>query len=75
MINVPHRRRIELQKDPRKDKENVPPSLGHELVRKHKRVNRCNSLITSGKWTSEVLEEPMDAIENETTLLKKAIRH
>jgi hypothetical protein len=49
--------------------------LGHELVRKQKRVNRCNSLITSGKWTSEVLEEPMDAIENETTLLKKAIRH
>jgi hypothetical protein len=34
-----------------------------------------NALITRGKWTNEILEEAMDAIENGTTLLKKASMH
>jgi hypothetical protein len=39
------------------------------------RVNRCNPLITRGKWTNEALEEAMDAFENGTTSLRKASRH
>jgi transposase-like protein len=45
--------------------------LGKEPTRK-KKVNKCNPLITKGKWISEALEEAMDAIENGTTSLRKA---
>jgi hypothetical protein len=55
--------------------ENVPPSFEHEPTRKQKKINRCNPLITKGKWTNEALEEAMDAIENGTISLRKASRH
>jgi hypothetical protein len=32
-------------------------------IRKQKKVNGCNPLIIEGKWTSETLEEAMDAFE------------
>jgi hypothetical protein len=75
MINVPRRRRNGLQEEPSQYKENVPPSLGQKPTRKKKKGNRCNPLITRGKWTSEALKEAMDAIENGTTSLRKASRH
>jgi hypothetical protein len=75
LINVPHRRRSGLQEEPSQNKENVPPSLGHEPTRKQRIVNRCIPLITRGKWTSEALEEAMDAIENGTTSLRKGNMH
>jgi hypothetical protein len=71
MINVPHRRRSE----PSQDKENVPPSFGHEPTKKQKKIKRCSLLITRSKWTNKTLEEAMDAIENGTTSLRKASRH
>jgi hypothetical protein len=74
MINVPCRQ-SGLQEEPSQDKENVPPSFGHEQARKQRRVNRCSPLIIKGKWISEALEEAMDAIENGTISLKKASRH
>ncbi len=64
-----------MQEEPSQNKENFPPSLGHESVKKQIIVNRCNSLITRSKWTGEGLEEAMDAIENGTTSLRKANRH
>jgi hypothetical protein len=48
--------------------------LGEEPTRK-KKVNRCNPLITRGKWTNEALEEAMDAIENGTTSFGKASKY
>jgi len=39
------------------------------------RVNKCNPLITRGKWTNEAVKEAMDVIENETTSLRKAYKH
>jgi hypothetical protein len=46
-----------------------------EPTRKQRKINRCNPLITRGKWRSETLEEAMDAIENGTTSLRKANKH
>jgi hypothetical protein len=69
MINVHHRRRNGLQEEPNQDKENVPPP------RKQRKINICSPLIIKGKWTSEALEEAMDAIENGTISLRKASRH
>jgi hypothetical protein len=59
----------------KQDKEIVPPSFGQKPARKQRRVNRCNPLITRGKWTSEALKEAIDAIENGTISLKKSSRH
>jgi hypothetical protein len=73
-INVSYRRRSGLQEELSQNKENVPPSCKHELVKKQRRVNRCDPLIIKGKWTNEALEEAMDVIENGTTSLKKASR-
>jgi hypothetical protein len=64
-----------LQDHPSQDKENVPPSFRQGPIRKQKFVNRCNLLITGGKWTNEALEEVMDVIENGTTSLRKANMH
>jgi hypothetical protein len=75
VINVPHRRQSGLHGELSQDKENVSPSCGQEPTRKHKRVNRCDFLITRGKWTNEALEEAMDAIENGTNSLSKARKH
>ncbi len=44
-------------------------------TREQRKVNRCNPLITRGKWTNEALEEAMDVIENGKISLKKASRH
>jgi hypothetical protein len=44
-------------------------------IRKQKKVNGCNLLIIESKWTSETLEEAMDAIENGTTALRKTNKH
>jgi len=74
MINVPCRGWSGLQEELSQDNKNVPPSCEHELTRKQKKVNRCNPLIIRGKWTN-ALEEAMDAIENETTSLRKASKH
>jgi hypothetical protein len=38
-------------------------------------VNRCNRLITRGKWTNKALEKAMDVIENGTTSLRKTNKH
>jgi hypothetical protein len=43
--------------------------------KKCKKFNKCNPLITRGKWTNEALEEAMDAIQNVTTSLRKANKH
>jgi len=74
MINVFYRRQNGLH-ELSQDKENVPPSCGQKLARKQRRINKCDFLITRGKWTNEALEEAMDAIENGTTSLKKVSRH
>jgi hypothetical protein len=75
MINVSRRKQSGLQEEPSQDNENVPPSFGQKPTRKQRRVNRCNPLITRGKWICEALEEAMDAIENGTTSLRKSSRH
>ncbi len=62
-LNVPHRRQSGLKDQPSQDKENVPPSFGHEQIRKQKRIDRGNNVNTKGKWTNETLEEVVDAIE------------
>jgi hypothetical protein len=53
--------------------------MSHHLLnrtdKKTKKINKCNILITKGKWTNEALKEAMDAIENGTTSLRKASRH
>jgi hypothetical protein len=75
MINFFCRKGSELQEEPIQDKENVPPSFGQKPARKQRRVNRCNHLITRGKWISEALEEAMDVIENGITSLRKSSKH
>jgi hypothetical protein len=53
--------------------------MSHHLVdmqiRKQKKVNKCDPLITRGKWTNESVEETMDVIKNGTISLRKASRH
>jgi hypothetical protein len=73
MINVPYRKQTGLQDQPSQNQENVPPSYGQELAKKQRKVNRCNFLITRGKWTNEQLKEVMDAMDNGTISLRRAI--
>ncbi len=75
MINVPSRKQSGLQKELSQTKENVPSSYGQELARKQKRINRCDPLITRGKWSNKAFEEAMDVIENGTTSLRKVNKH
>jgi hypothetical protein len=62
-------------------KQHKTKKMSHHLLhkkptRKQIRLNRCNTIDkTKGKWTSETLEEAMDAIEGGIISSRKASRH
>jgi len=52
----------------------IVPSIIETQPRKKPKVNKVPMVVIKGQWTSETLEEAMDAIEKRICILRRADR-